>query len=110
MTKPNLNSHAFKPLDRLQTTASTTANNKQEEHLRHAPSNTAVAGVTVDLFISLVPKAFQAGARWGVYALMDPPLLKAMGFPRVKEAFTPGDDGWEGVTSSWLIDVFRRTH
>eukprot|EP00752_Nemacystus_decipiens_P017543 g15722.t1 len=53
-----------------------------EEYFRYAPSNAVIAGVTVDLFVSLAPKLFQTGARWGVYALIDPPLLKAMGFPR----------------------------
>ncbi|CAN0261274.1 unnamed protein product, partial [Scytosiphon promiscuus] len=51
----------------------------QEEFFRPADSNTAIANVTVDLFVSLVPKPFQSAARWPVYALIDPPLLKAMG-------------------------------
>ncbi|CAN0489517.1 unnamed protein product, partial [Hapterophycus canaliculatus] len=56
----------------------------QAEHFRPADSNTAIASLTVDLFVSLVPKPFQSAARWPVYALIDPPLLKAMGLPRVR--------------------------
>lgn len=61
---------------------------QQKEHFRFAASNAAIAGVTVDLFVSLVPsKALQSAARWGVYALIDPPLLKAFGFPTVGSFF-----------------------
>ncbi|CAM9566580.1 unnamed protein product [Pylaiella littoralis] len=53
-----------------------------EEHFRFASSNSAIAGVTVDLFVSPLPKPFQDAARWCVYALIEPPLLKAFGFPQ----------------------------
>lgn len=66
---------------------------QQEEHFRPADSNTAIASVTVDLFVSLVPKPFQSAARWPVYALIDPPLLKAMGFPRVRGGKVRGRSG-----------------
>ncbi|CBN79057.1 conserved unknown protein [Ectocarpus siliculosus] len=75
-----------------------------KEHFRFAASNAAIAGVTVDLFVSLVPsKALQSAARWGVYALIDPPLLKAFGFPTAPTLLQ-----WFMKGSLWMRALFIR--
>ncbi|CAM9844361.1 unnamed protein product, partial [Laminaria digitata] len=54
----------------------------EAKYFEYHESNNAVAVSTLDLFISNVPSSFQWVARWAVYALMDPFLLKTMGLPQ----------------------------
>lgn len=61
----------------------------QAEHFRYHESNNVVAVSTLDLFISNVPCQFQESARWAVYALMEPFLLKTMGLPQVRPNLSP---------------------
>ena len=69
----------------------------QTEHFQYHRSNNAVAASTLDLFISNVPTSFQWAARWAVYALMDPFLLKIMGLPQVRNFVYINSAAQEGV-------------
>ncbi len=51
-------------------------------HFRHAASNARIGTKTLDLLLGFyLPRALFGLARPGAYALMDPPLRAAMGFP-----------------------------
>lgn len=56
--------------------------NYEATRFRYAESNTAIGGKTLDLLLSFyLPPALFGMARPAAYALMDQPLLDAMGFP-----------------------------
>ncbi|CAN0406162.1 unnamed protein product, partial [Laminaria digitata] len=54
----------------------------QAKHFQAHASNHAIANSTIELFLSIAPSSLRSTGRWAVYALMDIPLLKAMGLPQ----------------------------
>lgn len=51
-------------------------------HFRYSPANPAVGDATLDVFLEKLPAALHPLGRAAVFALMDDPLLDAMGYPR----------------------------
>lgn len=55
----------------------------ERTHFHYAASNRRVADITIDLFLSwFLPQPLRALGRPAMYAVMDDPLLDAIGFPR----------------------------
>lgn len=54
----------------------------EREHFRFAESNRRVGTATRDLFASWFPRVLAPLVHYSVYALLDPPMRDAFGFPR----------------------------
>lgn len=57
----------------------------QDKYLAYDSANNSIGESTLALFLSNVPAPLRSAGKWAVFALMDPPLLKAMGFPQASE-------------------------
>ncbi|WP_342349519.1 oxygenase MpaB family protein [uncultured Nitrospira sp.] len=53
----------------------------ERQHIRYAPSNHRTGTATVNLFVGWFPRLLAPLVRSAIYALLEPSLLKAFGFP-----------------------------
>jgi ER-bound oxygenase mpaB/B'/Rubber oxygenase, catalytic domain len=54
----------------------------ERDKFRYADTNRNVGSATRDLFASWFPRLFAPLVRYGIYAMLDEPMLEAFGFPR----------------------------
>jgi hypothetical protein len=54
----------------------------EREHFHFAESNRRVGGATREMFVRWFPRLLHPLARQSIYALLDPPLITAFGFPQ----------------------------
>lgn len=53
----------------------------EQQHVRYALSNNRTGMATVNLFVGWFPKVLAPCVRSAIYALLEPPLVEAFGFP-----------------------------
>ncbi len=53
----------------------------EQRHFRYTQANERVGAATVELFVSWFPRMLSPVVRLAIYALLDPPLIRAFGFP-----------------------------
>lgn len=54
----------------------------ERDNFTFAETNQRIGVATRDLFTSWLPRIFTPLVRWGIYALLDDPMLASFGFPR----------------------------